>query len=89
MARPEFASNIQMPFLIHRPWRAAVRAGPSFVTWPTIAVIKPDLIRIARKSKLVRDKLSKMSLDDPELSPDGLHELEWTNRFTLAPAAQH
>ncbi len=48
-----------------------------------IAIIKPELIRIARQSKLVRDKLSKMKFDDPELSPDALHELEDTNLFTL------
>jgi hypothetical protein len=50
-----------------------------------IASIKPDLIRIARQSKLARDKLSSMKFDDSDLSPEGLHELENTNLFSLVP----
>jgi hypothetical protein len=54
-------------------------------TTAEIAVIKPDLIRIARQSKLVRDKLSKLKFDDPTLSPENLRGLENTNLFTLVP----
>jgi hypothetical protein len=48
-----------------------------------IAVIKPDVYRIARASKLVRDKLLEMKFAAPELSAQSLHELENTNLFTL------
>jgi hypothetical protein len=50
-----------------------------------IAVIKHDLYRIARASKLVRDKLIELKFDAPELSAAALRELENTNLFTLAP----
>lgn len=53
-----------------------------------IAAIKPDLIRIARESKLIRDELSKMKFDDQELSPEGLRELESTNIFSHIPAEE-
>jgi hypothetical protein len=59
-------------------------AGHKF-TEAEIAVIKPDVYRIARGSKLVRDKLVEMKFDAPELSPASLRELENTNLFTLAP----
>jgi hypothetical protein len=59
-------------------------AGHKF-TEAEIAVIKPDVYRIARESKLVRDKLIQMKFEAPELSPAGLHELENTNLFILAP----
>jgi hypothetical protein len=59
-------------------------AGHKF-TEAEIAVIKPDVYRIARQSKLVRDKLIKMKFDAPELSPEVLHELENTNLFKLVP----
>ena len=56
----------------------------SFSTTET-DVIKPDLIRIARKSSLVREQLSKMSFADPELSPGGLHELERNADIRIMP----
>jgi len=51
-----------------------------------IATIKPDVYRIARESKLVRDKLLAMKFDLPELSSEALNELANTNYFTLVPA---
>jgi hypothetical protein len=51
-----------------------------------IAKIKPDVYRIARESKLVRDKLLAMSFNVPDLSPEALSELANTNLFTLVPA---
>lgn len=54
-------------------------------TQAEIAVIKPDVYRIARQSKLVRDKLIEMKFDAPELSPESLRELENTNFFRLVP----
>ena len=59
-------------------------AGHKF-TEAEMAVMKPDVYRIARASKLVRDKLVQMKLDAPELLPDSLRELEKTNFFTLVP----
>jgi hypothetical protein len=59
-------------------------AGHKF-TAEEIAVIQPDLYRIARQSKLVRDKLVQMKFDAPELSPESLRELENTNLFYLVP----
>ena len=45
------------------------------------AVIRPDVIRIARQSELVRERLAKMVFDDPALSPQMLLELANTNLF--------
>jgi hypothetical protein len=59
-------------------------AGHKF-TEAEIAVIKPDVYRIARVSKLVRDKLVQMTFDAPELSPASLRDLENTNLFSLVP----
>ncbi len=59
-------------------------AGHKF-TEAEVAVIKPDVFRIARQSKLVRDKLIQMKFDAPELSPVSLRELEKTNSFELLP----
>jgi hypothetical protein len=50
-----------------------------------IASILPEVCRLARESKLVRERLSQMKLDAPELSPESLHELENTNLFILLP----
>jgi len=54
-----------------------------------IASIKPELVRAARSSEIVRDKLKGMKLNVPELSPEALHELENTNLFTLVPAEKN
>jgi hypothetical protein len=54
-------------------------------TGAEIAMIKPELYRIARESKLVREELLKMHFDVPELSVTALSELESTNFFTLVP----
>jgi hypothetical protein len=59
-------------------------AGHKF-TKAEIAEIKPDVYRIARQSKLVRDKLVEMKFEAPELSPESLRALESTNYFTVMP----
>jgi hypothetical protein len=51
-----------------------------------IASIKPELVRAARSSEIVRDKLKEMKLNVPELSPAALNELANTNYLTLVPA---
>jgi hypothetical protein len=61
-----------------------VVSGHKF-TEAEIAAIKPDVYRIARESKLVRDKLLQMKFDAPELSQEALKELGNTNLFILAP----
>jgi hypothetical protein len=53
-----------------------------------IASIQPDLYWMARESTLVRDKLLKMNLEVPDLSPERLHELERTICFMLVPEAK-
>jgi hypothetical protein len=50
-----------------------------------IAAIKPELYRIARSSKAVRDKLREMKLQVPALSAEVMKELENTNFLTLVP----
>jgi hypothetical protein len=50
-----------------------------------INAIKPELDRMARSSKAVRDKLTQMKSQISELSPEHLAELEQTNFFTLVP----
>lgn len=50
-----------------------------------IVAIKPELYRMARSSKAVRDKLLAMKSQVPELSPQAIGELEKTNFFTLVP----
>jgi len=62
-----------------------VVSGHKF-TAAEIAEVKPDVYRIARESKLVRDKLVEMKFDVPELSAAALTELADTNLFTLVPA---
>jgi len=62
-----------------------VVSGHKF-TEAEVAVIKPDVYRIARESKLVRDKLVEMKFDLPELSPDPLSELSNTNWFRSVAA---
>jgi hypothetical protein len=47
-----------------------------------IAMIKPDLIRIAREYPQVRERLSKLKFDDPELTPSGINDLYNTNIFS-------
>ena len=51
-----------------------------------LEAVKPELIRIARGSELVRKQFLKMNLADPDLSPEGILELGRTNLFSLAPA---
>jgi hypothetical protein len=48
-----------------------------------VASIKPDLFRIARGSKLVRQKLSILASQLPEGLVRSLEDLERTNLFTL------
>ena len=48
-----------------------------------IISIKPELTRMARSSKAVRDKLKEMKSQVPELSPEALDELANTNFLTL------
>lgn len=50
-----------------------------------IASIQPELDRMARSSKAVRDKLKEMKSQVPELSPEVLDELANTNFFELVP----
>jgi hypothetical protein len=52
------------------------------------AVIRPDVIRIARQSELVRNRLAKIQFDDPALAPRMLTELGRTNLFSLAGGAR-
>ena len=47
-----------------------------------IANIKPDVYRIARESKLVRDKLLQMHIGVPDMASEDLNELGNTNLFT-------
>jgi hypothetical protein len=54
-----------------------------------ITSIKPELYRMARSSKAVRDKLRAMKFQVPELSPETLDELADTNLFTLIPEKQN
>jgi hypothetical protein len=54
-----------------------------------IASIKPDVYRLAHKSKLVLDKLKTMKLNVPEFSAEALSELERTNLFTLIPMGKN
>jgi hypothetical protein len=61
-----------------------VVAGHKFST-AEMDVIKPDVYRIARESKFVRDKLLSMKLDAPALSSEILTELGRTNLFELVP----
>ena len=48
-----------------------------------IASIKPDLYRMARSSKAIRDKLTEMKSQVPALSPEALSELENNSFLTL------
>jgi hypothetical protein len=50
-----------------------------------IASIKPELTRMARSSKAVRDKLMEMKSQVPELSPAALRELADTNSILVLP----
>jgi hypothetical protein len=50
-----------------------------------IASIKPELYRMARSSKAVRDKLMGMKFEVPALSPEVLNGLGNTNFLTLVP----
>jgi hypothetical protein len=50
-----------------------------------IAGIKPDVYKVARVSKSVREKCIQLKLDVPEFSPENLRELERTNLFHLIP----
>jgi beta-lactamase regulating signal transducer with metallopeptidase domain len=52
-----------------------------------IASIEPELYRMARQSKAVRDKLIGMKFQVAALSPEVLNGLENTNFLTLASAA--
>jgi hypothetical protein len=54
-----------------------------------IAAIKPELVRMARSSRAVRDRLKQVRSRSPELSPEALDELANTNWLTLAPAGQN
>jgi hypothetical protein len=54
-----------------------------------IAGIKPELVRIARSSKAVRDKLKVINLNAPEFSPQALDELANTNFLMLVPAGSN
>lgn len=51
-----------------------------------IAAVKPDLIRVARQSKLVREKLAQMNLNDADVSSNAMQELSSSNLFTLVPS---
>ena len=64
-----------------------VVSGHKF-TEAEVAEIKPDVYRIGRASKLVRDKLMQMKFDESDLSPQSLRELENTNLFILVPDQQ-
>ena len=48
-----------------------------------VSEVKPDVYRIARESKLIRDKLISMKIGVPELSTAALSELANTNIFRL------
>ena len=50
-----------------------------------IISIKPELTRMARSSKTVRDKLLEMKSSVPDLSPEALGELADTNSFLVLP----
>ena len=50
-----------------------------------LASFKPELIRIARDSKLVRDTLLKMDITIGDLSPRRFQELAKTNVFIVVP----
>jgi hypothetical protein len=50
-----------------------------------IKSIKPELMRMARSSKAVRDKLMEMKSQVPDLSPLALSELADTNSFLILP----
>jgi hypothetical protein len=52
-----------------------------------IAGIKPELYRMARSSKRVRDKLLELRSQAPQLSSHALDELPNTNLFTLVTGA--
>lgn len=54
-------------------------------TQAEIANIQPELDRLARLSKAVRDKLRAMKSQIPGLSPEHMSELEQTNFLTLVP----
>jgi hypothetical protein len=41
-----------------------------------ISIIKPDIIRLARHFKLIRDQLMKMHIEDTDFSPNHLIEME-------------
>jgi hypothetical protein len=51
-----------------------------------IASIKPELYRMARSSKVVRDKLKELKSQVSDLSPEALDELANTNFLTIVPA---
>ena len=51
-----------------------------------IASIKPELVRMARSSEAVRDKLKAMKSQVPDLSSEALDELANTNFLTLVSA---
>jgi hypothetical protein len=76
LASMELARELKDPGLMD------VVAGHKFSNGE-IACIKPDLYRIARESKLVRDKLLSMKFDAPELSGNALSGLEGTNVIEL------
>jgi hypothetical protein len=52
------------------------------------AIVKPDVIRIARLSSIVREKLTAISFDNPTLSPSMLLDLANTNLLSLLPEVQ-
>ena len=47
--------------------------------------IKPEMLRMARSSNAVREKIQSMHLTVPEFSPDALRELENTNFLEAVP----
>jgi hypothetical protein len=49
--------------------------------------IKPEMIRTARSSNAVREKIQSMHLTGSEFSPDALRELENTNFLEVVPNA--
>jgi hypothetical protein len=54
-----------------------------------IASIKPELYRMVRSSKAVRNKLKDMKSQVPDLLPEALDELGNTNLFTLVPVEKN
>jgi hypothetical protein len=54
-----------------------------------IAAIRPELVRMARSSKAVRERLRQLKSRAPELSAEALDGLANTNFFTVAPAGQN